>query len=231
MHHTRLIMLQRLGALAFADAPGDGQGGTPASNDSAGSQAPADGENGQQGGQEGGDDPADWQMDDLPKGAREYIRGLRAEAKKDRTHQQQSAKDQENERLRTELGRVLGFVDDKPSEAQLQDTIARLTKERDDAQAVASEFTRDRAVRAAAAAAKIDADQALALKATDQALADIDFDDHRAVQDALLAVAEKHPHIKAASTVDQTGGDFQQGSGRQPSDPKTLQDALQGLYR
>jgi hypothetical protein len=51
------------------------------------------------------------------------------------------------------------------------------------------------------------------------------------VQDALLKVADQHPHIKVASTVDQSGGDFQNGSGRKPSDPKDLHAAVGSYYQ
>ena len=203
------------------NGPEDPQGtSTPA-------QAPeaAESENGLQG---LGDD---WKMSDLPEPVQNYIRSVRAEAKKDRTTQQENAAQKARDEQLQQIAQVLGIQGEKPTEETLNDKIIGLTNDLAAAQERVAQFERRDAITTAADTVKVDAQAALALKDTDAALADVDISDPKAVQDALLTVADKHPHIKVASTVDQSGGDFQNGSGRQPSDPKDLHEAMQGLYK
>ena len=190
-------------------------------------QAPeaAESENGLQG---LGDD---WKMSDLPEPLQNYIRGLRDENKRDRTTQQENAAQKARDEMLQQVAQVLGIQGEKPTEETLNDKISGLTNDLAAAQERVAQFERRDAITSAADAVKVDAQAALALKDTDAALADVDISDPKAVQDALLTVADKHPHIKVASTVDQSGGDFQNGSGRQPSDPKDLHEAMQGLYK
>ena len=203
------------------NGPEDPQGtSTPA-------QAPeaAESENGLQG---LGDD---WKMSNLPEPVQNYIRSVRAEAKKDRTTQQENAAQKARDEQLQQIAQVLGIQGEKPTEETLNDKISGLTNDLAAAQERVAQFERRDAITTAADTVKVDAQAALALKDTDAALADVDISDPKAVQDALLTVADKHPHIKVASTVDQSGGDFQNGSGRQPSDPKDLHEAMQGLYK
>lgn len=203
------------------NGPEDPQGtSTPA-------QAPeaAESENGLQG---LGDD---WKMSDLPEPLQNYIRGLRDENKRDRTTQQENAAQKARDEQLQQIAQVLGIQGEKPTEETLNDKISGLTNDLAAAQERVAQFERRDAITTAADTVKVDAQAALALKDTDAALADVDISDPKAVQDALLTVADKHPHIKVASTVDQSGGDFQNGSGRQPSDPKDLHEAMQGLYK
>lgn len=190
-------------------------------------QAPeaAESENGLQG---LGDD---WKMSDLPEPLQNYIRGLRDENKRDRTTQQENAAQKARDEQLQQIAQVLGIQGEKPTEETLNDKIGALTNDLAAAQERVAQFERRDAITSAADTVKVDAQAALALKDTDAALADVDISDPKAVQDALLTVADKHPHIKVASTVDQSGGDFQNGSGRQPSDPKDLHEAMQGLYK
>ena len=190
-------------------------------------QAPeaAESENGLQG---LGDD---WKMSDLPEPLQNYIRGLRDENKRDRTTQQENAAQKARDEQLQQIAQVLGIQGEKPTEETLNDKIGALTNDLAAAQERVAQFERRDAITTAADTVKVDAQAALALKDTDAALADVDISDPKAVQDALLTVADKHPHIKVASTVDQSGGDFQNGSGRQPSDPKDLHEAMQGLYK
>ena len=190
-------------------------------------QAPeaAESENGLQG---LGDD---WKMSDLPEPLQNYIRGLRDENKRDRTTQQENAAQKARDEQLQQIAQVLGIQGEKPTEETLNDKISGLTNDLAAAQERVAQFERRDAITTAADTVKVDAQAALALKDTDAALADVDISDPKAVQDALLGVADKHPHIKVASTVDQSGGDFQNGSGRQPSDPKDLHEAMQGLYK
>lgn len=190
-------------------------------------QAPeaAESENGLQG---LGDD---WKMSDLPEPLQNYIRGLRDENKRDRTTQQENAAQKARDEQLQQIAQVLGIQGEKPTEETLNDKISGLTNDLAAAQERVAQFERRDAITTAADTVKVDAQAALALKDTDVALADVDISDPKAVQDALLGVADKHPHIKVASTVDQSGGDFQNGSGRQPSDPKDLHEAMQGLYK
>ena len=190
-------------------------------------QAPeaAESENGLQG---LGDD---WKMSDLPEPLQNYIRGLRDENKRDRTTQQENAAQKARDEQLQQIAQVLGIQGEKPTEETLNDKISGLTNDLAAAQERVAQFERRDAITSAADAVKVDAQAALALKDTDAALADVDISDPKAVQDALLTVADKHPHIKVSSTVDQSGGDFQNGSGRKPSDPKTLADAMAGLYQ
>ena len=190
-------------------------------------QAPeaAESENGLQG---LGDD---WKMSDLPEPLQNYIRGLRDENKRDRTTQQENAAQKARDEQLQQIAQVLGIQGEKPTEETLNDKISGLTNDLAAAQERVAQFERRDAITTAADTVKVDAQAALALKDTDVALADVDISDPKAVQDALLTVADKHPHIKVASTVDQSGGDFQNGSGRQPSDPKDLHEAMQGLYK
>ena len=190
-------------------------------------QAPeaAESENGLQG---LGDD---WKMSDLPEPLQNYIRGLRDENKRDRTTQQENAAQKARDEQLQQIAQVLGIQGEKPTEETLNDKIGGLTNDLAAAQERVAQFERRDAITTAADTVKVDAQAALALKDTDAALADVDISDPKAVQDALLTVADKHPHIKVASTVDQSGGDFQNGSGRQPSDPKDLHEAMQGLYK
>lgn len=190
-------------------------------------QAPeaAESENGLQG---LGDD---WKMSDLPEPLQNYIRGLRDENKRDRTTQQENAAQKARDEQLRQIAQVLGIQGEKPTEETLNDKISGLTNDLAAAQERVAQFERRDAITTAADTVKVDAQAALALKDTDAALADVDISDPKAVQDALLTVADKHPHIKVASTVDQSGGDFQNGSGRQPSDPKDLHEAMQGLYK
>lgn len=190
-------------------------------------QAPeaAESENGLQG---LGDD---WKMSDLPEPLQNYIRGLRDENKRDRTTQQENAAQKARDEQLQQIAQVLGIQGEKPTEETLNDKISGLTNDLAAAQERVAQFERRDAITTAADSVKVDAQAALALKDTDAALADVDISDPKAVQDALLGVADKHPHIKVASTVDQSGGDFQNGSGRQPSDPKDLHEAMQGLYK
>lgn len=190
-------------------------------------QAPeaAESENGLQG---LGDD---WKMSDLPEPLQNYIRGLRDENKRDRTTQQENAAQKARDEQLQQIAQVLGIQGEKPTEETLNDKISGLTNDLAAAQERVAQFERRDAITTAADSVKVDAQAALALKDTDAALADVDISDPKAVQDALLTVADKHPHIKVASTVDQSGGDFQNGSGRQPSDPKDLHEAMQGLYK
>lgn len=190
-------------------------------------QAPeaAESENGLQG---LGDD---WKMSDLPEPLQNYIRGLRDENKRDRTTQQENAAQKARDEQLQQIAQVLGIQGEKPTEETLNDKISGLTNDLAAAQERVAQFERRDAITTAADTVKVDAQAALALKDTDAALADVDISDPKAVQDALLTVADKHPHIKVASTVDQSGGDFQNGSGRQPSDPKDLHEAMQGLYK
>ena len=203
------------------NGPEDPQGtSTPA-------QAPeaAESENGLQG---LGDD---WKMSDLPEPVQNYIRGLRDENKRDRTTQQENAAQKARDEQLQQIAQVLGIQGEKPTEETLNDKISGLTNDLAAAQERVAQFERRDAITTAADTVKVDAQAALALKDTDAALADVDISDPKAVQDALRTVADKHPHIKVASTVDQSGGDFQNGSGRQPSDPKDLHEAMQGLYK
>ena len=190
-------------------------------------QAPeaAESENGLQG---LGDD---WKMSDLPEPLQNYIRGLRDENKRDRTTQQENAAQKARDEQLQQIAQVLGIQGEKPTEETLNDKIGALTNDLAAAQERVAQFERRDAITTAADTVKVDAQAALALKDTDAALADVDISDPKAVQDALLTVADKHPHIKVSSTVDQSGGDFQNGSGRKPYDPKTLADAMAGLYQ
>src|SRR5699024_7292471 len=230
--------MQALGLARFADDPG-AQGAAPQDTTQDGSES-GQGTNPPSDGQEAA--PAesqkalaglgdDWQMSDLPEPVQNYIRSVRAEAKKDRTTQQENAAQKARDEQLQQIAQVLGIQGEKPTEETLNDKIGALTNDLAAAQERVAQFERRDAITSAADTAKVDAQAALALKDTDAALADADISDPKAVQDALLTVADKHPHIKVASTVDQSGGDFQNGSGRRPSDPKTLADAMAGLYQ
>ena len=222
--------LQALGLVRFADDPGaEGAAGGEQTPDPAGDPAGGDGE---QDGAEGGDNSTDdWKVDELPKGAQEYIRGLRAEAKKDRTTQQENAAEKARTEQLQRVAEALGLAEEKPTEETLNETISGLTTRAETAESQLAEYQRRDAITTAAGTVKINAPAALALKDTDVALADVDLADPKAVQDALLTVADKHPHIKVASMVDKSGGDFQNGSGRPASDPKDLTSALDGYYK
>ena len=230
--------LQALGLARFADDPG-AQGAAPQQSGENGTEQ-GETTNPPANGQEA--DPAesqkalsdlgdDWQMSDLPEPVQNYIRSVRAEAKKDRTTQQENAAQKARDEQLAQIAQVLGIQGEKPTEETLNDKIGALTTDLATAQERLAGYERRDAITTAADAVKVNAQAALALKDTDSALADVDLTDPKAVQDALLTVADKHPHIKVASTVDQSGGDFQNGSGRQPSDPKTLADAMAGLYQ
>lgn len=230
--------LQALGLARFADDPG-AQGAAPQGTAQDGSES-GEGTNPPSDGQEAA--PAesqkaladlgdDWQMSDLPEPLQNYIRGLRDENKRDRTTQQENAAQKARDEQLAQIAQVLGIQGEKPTEETLNDKISGLTTDLATAQERLAGYERRDAITTAADAVKVNAQAALALKDTDAALADVDLTDPKAVQDALLTVADKHPHIKVASTVDQSGGDFQNGSGRQPSDPKTLADAMAGLYQ
>jgi vacuolar-type H+-ATPase subunit I/STV1 len=170
-------------------------------------------------------------MSDLPEPVQEYIRSVRAEAKKDRTTQQENAAQKARDEQLQKVAVALGLADEKPTEETLNETISGLTTDLAAAQERVAQFERRDAITTAADAVKVNAQAALALKDTDAALADVDLNDSKAVQDALLKVADQHPHIKVASTVDQSGGDFQNGSGRKPSDPKDLHAAVGSYYQ
>lgn len=225
--------LQALGLVRFADDPG-AQGAAPT-----GEQAPApaaesaggDGEHGQEAAKPLADLGDDWQMSDLPEPVQEYIRSVRAEAKKDRTTQQENAAQKARDEQLAQIAQVLGIQGEKPTEETLNDTISGLTTDLAAAQERVAQYERRDAITTAADAVKVNAQAALALKDTDAALADVDLTDPKAVQDALLGVADKHPHIKVASTVEQSGGDFQNGSGRPASDPKDLNAAIGSYYQ
>jgi vacuolar-type H+-ATPase subunit I/STV1 len=226
--------LQALGLVRFADDPG-AQGTAPAEQAPApaGESAGGDGEHGgeQQTAKALADLGEDWQMSDLPEPVQEYIRSVRAEAKKDRTTQQENAAQKARDEQLQKVAVALGLADEKPTEETLNETISGLTTDLAAAQERVAQFERRDAITTAADAVKVNAQAALALKDTDAALADVDLNDSKAVQDALLKVADQHPHIKVASTVDQSGGDFQNGSGRKPSDPKDLHAAVGSYYQ
>ena len=226
--------LQALGLVRFADDPGaQGAAGGEQTPPPAGESAGGDGEHGD--GQEAAKPLADlgddWQMSDLPEPVQEYIRGVRAEAKKDRTTQQENAAQKARDEQLAQIAQVLGIQGEKPTEETLNDKISGLTTDLAAAQERVAQFERRDAITTAADTVKVNAQAALALKDTDAALADVDISDPKAVQDALLTVADKHPHIKVTSTVDQSGGDFQNGSGRKPSDPKDLNAAIGSYYQ
>lgn len=230
--------MQALGLARFADDPG-AQGAAPQETPQNGPES-GQGTNPPSDGQEAaGAEPQhalsdlgdDWKMSDLPDPLQNYIRGLRDENKRDRTTQQENAAQKARDEQLQQIAQVLGIQGEKPTEETLNDKIGALTTDLATAQERLAGYERRDAITTAADAVKVNAQAALALKDTDAALADVDLTDPKAVQDALLTVADKHPHIKAASTVDQSGGDFQNGSGRQPSDPKTLADAMAGLYQ
>lgn len=231
-------VLQALALARFADDPG-AQGTAPQGTAQGGAES-GEGTNPPSDGQEAGaaepqkalaDLGDDWQMSDLPEPVQNYIRSVRAEAKKDRTTQQENAAQKARDEQLAQIAQVLGIQGEKPTEETLNDKISGLTTDLAAAQERVAQYERRDAITTAADAVKVNAQAALALKDTDAALADVDLTDPKAVQDALLTVADKHPHIKVASTVDQSGGDFQNGSGRKPSDPKDLHEALQGLYK
>jgi hypothetical protein len=226
--------LQALGLVRFADDPG-AQGTAPAEQAPApaGESAGGDGEHGgeQQTAKALADLGEDWQMSDLPEPVQEYIRSVRAEAKKDRTTQQENAAQKARDEQLQKVAVALGLADEKPTEETLNETISGLTTDLAAAQERVAQFERRDAITTAADAVKVNAQAALALKDTDAAPADVDLNDSKAVQDALLKVADQHPHIKVASTVDQSGGDFQNGSGRKPSDPKDLHAAVGSYYQ
>lgn len=230
--------MQALGLARFADDPG-AQGAAPQDTPQGGAES-GEGTNPPSDGQEAAaaesqsalsDLGDDWQMSDLPEPLQNYIRGLRDENKRDRTTQQENAAQKARDEQLQQIAQVLGIQGEKPTEETLNDKISGLTNDLAAAQERVAQFERRDAITTAADSVKVDAQAALALKDTDAALADVDISDPKAVQDALLTVADKHPHIKVASTVDQSGGDFQNGSGRQPSDPKDLHEAMQGLYK
>lgn len=226
--------LQALGLARFADDPGaqgaapsgDGQEPAGQANEPGGEQTPAGAGNDAQDGKES--DPADWQMDQLPAGAQDYIRSLRQEAKKDRVAQQESAADKARREITESIAQALGLGEADPD--KVTDQLATLTQERDTALAAVKAYETQQTIRAAADIVAVDADKALDLKALDKALEDIDLTDTKAVQDALLAVADQHPHIKTASTVERTGGNHHSGEGNRPK-PKTLSDAIASQYQ
>lgn len=233
MHHTRQQMLAALGHLAFTEAPAAPEGGGEAST----APVAADGEAGAQqatqqaqDGQDGqdGTDPADWQMGDLPPGAQDYIRSLRAEAKKDRVAQQESAADKARREITDAIAKAIGLDDANPD--KVTDQLGTLTQERDQALAAVKAYETQQTIRAAAQHVAVDADKALDLKATDKALEGVDLTDTKAVQDALLTVADQHPHIKTASTVERTGGDHHSGEGNRPK-PKDMAAAIAAQYQ
>lgn len=237
--------LQALGLVRFADDPGAqgaagdqgaGQAGAGGTNDGQNAQTPGAGENGAQ----GGDGEAakalaslgdDWKMSDLPEPVQQYIRSVRDETKRDRTTQQENAAQKGREEQLQKIAEVLGLAEEKPTEEKLTEQLGTLTTRAETAESRLAEYQRHDAIRAAANDAKINADAAIALKDTDAALADVDINDPKALQEALLTVADKHPHIKVASTVDQSGGDFRNGSGRPASDPKDLTSAVGSYYK
>lgn len=228
------VALQALGLARFADDPGaqgtapsgDGQEPAGQANEPGGEQTPAGAGNDAQDGQESG--PADWQMGDLPPGAQDYIRSLRQEAKKDRVAQQESAADKARREITDAIAQALGLGDTDPD--KVTDQLATITQERDQALAAVKAFETQQTIRKAADIVAIDADKALDLKALDKALEDIDLTDTKAVQDALLAVADQHPHIKTASTVERTGGNHHSGEGNRPK-PRDLTAAIAAAYQ
>lgn len=232
MHHNRLTMLARLGDVRLAEGDGSADtGGSVAQGD----QSTTDGQDGaQQAAQASQDDKGsdgkaaeDWQMDQLPPGAQDYIRSLREEAKANRVTQQENAADKARREITESIAQALGLGEADPD--KVTDQLGTLARERDEALAAVKAYETQQTIRAAALEAAIDADKALDLKATDKALEGIDLSDARAVQEALLTVAEQHPHIKTASTVERTGGDHHSGEGNRPK-PKTLSDAIASQY-
>lgn len=227
---TGMAGMQALGLARFADDPGaqgtagSEQGGAPAGDPASGTSEHG-GE--QQTATPPTGDPADWQMEQLPAGAQDYIRSLRQEAKKDRTAQQETAAEKARTEITESIAKALGLGDADPD--KVTDQLGTLTQERDQALAAVKAYETQQTIRAAAQTAAIDADKALDLKATDKALEGIDLTDTKAVQDALLTVADQHPHIKAASTVGRTGGDHHSGEGNRPK-PKDLTAAIAAEY-
>lgn len=228
MKITRTQLLAQLGHLVLAEGDGSSDtGGSVAHGDQAGT----DGQDGaQQAAQQAQDDKGsdgkdaeDWQMDQLPPGAQDYIRSLRAENKRDRTAQQESAADKARREITESIAAALGLGEADPD--KVTDQLGTLTQERDQALAAVKAYETQQTIRTAAQTVAIDADKALDLKATDKALEGIDLTDTKAVQDALLQVADQHPHIKAASTVGRTGGDHHSGEGNRPK-PKDLTAAI-----
>ena len=233
--------MQALGLVRFSTDPGaegaagDVGAGAGGTNDAQATQTPTGGENGAQGADQQKPDlstlGADWKMSDLPEPVQAYIRSVRDESKKDRTTQQENAAEKARAEQLQKIAEVLGHAEEKPTLESLQEqNTANITRAEAAEEKLAALVRRD-AIRDAADAAKVNASAALALKDTDAAFADVDISDSKAVQDALLSIADKHPHIKVASTVDQSGGDFQNGSGRPASDPKDLNDALGSHYK
>ena len=230
---TGLAGLQALGLARFADDPGaqGAAGAAGGEQGAAGAGVPAGGDG------EQGEKPdlsglgPDWQMSDLPEPVQEYIRGVRAESKKDRTTQQENAAQKAREEMLQKVAQAVGLADEKPTLESLQEQNASTLTRAETAESRLAEFERRDAIRAAAESVAVSANAALALKDTDAAFADVDLSDAKAVQDALLVVADKHPHIKVASTVDQSGGDFQNGSGRPATDPKDLNAAIGSYYQ
>ena len=227
MHHNRLTMLARLGDIRLAEGDGSADtGGSVAQGD----QSTTDGQDGaQQAAQESQDDrgDADWQMDQLPPGAQDYIRSLREEAKANRVTQQENAADKARREITESIAQALGLGEADPD--KVTDQLSTLTQERDQALAAVKAYETQQTIRAAALEAAVDADKALDLKATDKALEGVDLSDAKAVQEALRTVAEQHPHIKTASTVERTGGTHHSGEGNRPK-PKTLSDAIASQY-
>lgn len=229
---TSAAGMQALGLARFNVDPG-AQGAAPSGEQSGTPAVEPAGGTGEQAAQQqaaAGQDgtvPADWQMEQLPPGAQDYIRSLRAEAKKDRTAQQESAADKARREITESIAAALGLGDADPD--KVTDQLGTLTQERDQALAAVKAYETQQTIRAAAQTAAIDADKALDLKATDKALEGIDLTDTKAVQDALLKVAEQHPHIKAASTVGRTGGDHHNGEATRTK-PRDLTAAIAAEY-
>lgn len=236
MKITRTQLLAHLGQIRLAEGDGSADSGGSVTQ---GEQASTDGQDGaQQAAQQsqddkGGDDSGkqspygDWQMSDLPEGVQRYIRDVRDETKRDRTSQQENAATKARTEITESIAKALGLGDSDPD--KVTDQLSTITQERDTALAAVKAYETQQTIRAAATVAAIDADKALELKATDKALEGIDLSDTKAVQDALLTVAEQHPHIKAASTVGRTGGDHHAGEGSRPK-PKDLNGAIGRHY-
>lgn len=223
---TSAAGMQALGLARFADDPG-AQGTAPAADPAPAAPAADPAAPAGDPAQPPAGDPADWQMEQLPPGAQDYIRSLRQEAKKDRTAQQESAADKARREITESIAAALGLGDADPD--KVTDQLGTLTQERDQALAAVKAYETQQTIRAAATIAAIDADKALDLKATDKALEGIDLTDTKAVQDALLKVAEQHPHIKAASTVGRTGGDHHNGEATRTK-PRDLTAAIAAEY-
>lgn len=234
---TSPAAMQALGLARFTDDPGaQGAAGGEQNTAQSGDPAGGDGEHGGEqrppsgdGQQSGGDDgPGDWRMDQLPAGARDYIRGLRDEAKRDRTTQQENAAQKARQEITDAIAKAIGLDDASPD--KVTDELGKLTQERDQALAAVRAFETQQTIRTAAQHVAVDADKALELKALDKALEGIDLTDTKAVQDALLTVADQHPHIKTASTVERTGGTHHTGEGNRPK-PKDLSGAIAAHYQ